>query len=116
MSEFPKEFKECPVCQHNETLTRLAWEEGVAEGWIGESSKDLFVCARIEQPTQLIDPKRGIVLSAKLLVRYLDNCAKCGFEYCVKAEIVTALVQMGKLPGDDKLPPGGFRPNDPRFS
>ena len=105
MSEFPKEFKECPICQHNETLARLAWEEMVAEGRVGESSKDLPVATRREG-IPLIDPKRGLQLSAKILALSLDRCAKCGFEYCTNAEIVTGAVQMGAPPGGGQFPPG----------
>ena len=107
MSKFPIEFKECPHCHYNKTLTKLAWEEEVAEGRVGETSKDMFVACRREG-VPLIDPKRGIALSAHILTLAYDRCAKCGLEYCTKAEIVTAPVQMGRPPGDGKLPPGGI--------
>ena len=105
MPKFPMKFKECPMCQCKKTITRLAWKEMVAQGRIGKDSVDLPLASRREA-VPLIDPKRGVQLSAKVLTFSFDRCAKCGTEYCVRAEIITAPVQMRKPPGGQGLPPG----------
>ena len=109
--KFPMEFNSCPSCHCPDTLARLAWENEIAEGRVGESSKDMFVSAR-KEAVPLIDPKRGIQITARLLLRHFDTCAKCGTERCIRAEIVSGQVQMGgpgRLPGKNTFgfPPGG---------
>lgn len=92
-SRFPLEFKQCHDCGCPDTVSRLAWLEECRKGKISEESKDLFTSLeRILMP--LIDPKRGVGLTATILIAYYDVCAKCGRRYCTKAETQTGPVQV----------------------
>jgi len=105
-SYFPVTFEKCPHCGHTETLTKLAWQEEIT----GES-RDMQVASR-QAIVQLIDPRKGIGLTATALVLRFDICAnpKCGLERCVGALKVKGPVkaQMPGQPGQKQMPPGGF--------
>ena len=111
-SRFPIEFNECPSCGYaGKTVTRLGWEEEVEAGKISEASRDMPVAIRRVQ-LPLIDPKRGIVLTAAVLIYSYDVCSKCGREYCVRVDKQTGTVkiQQPNLQNSPRLPlgPDGF--------
>lgn len=81
---FLRTFDRCPNCHYRETVTRQAWE--AVRGPIKET---LFISGE-QKITALIDPTNPATMIAPVgpcLIRYFDNCARCGLEYCVRAEV-----------------------------
>jgi len=95
--KFSIEFKQCPLCGCPDTTCRLAYKEEVVDKGKGP---DAFASTE-KKATPLIDPRKA-TLTLPVLVESYDNCAKCGFRYCTKSEVVD-----GKIGG--MVPPGrGF--------
>ena len=95
-SSFPLEFKKCPICGCPDTITRLAYKEEVVDK--GRGSEAFMSPEKLMTP--LVDPLKA-TLVLPVLVEHRDSCAKCGFRYCVKAEIVQGkigAVKPGGLP------------------
>ena len=109
-SRFPLEFKECPNCGGTETIEELAWKEDIANG---RATEDYVFAV---QPTivPLIDQKKGIGISATVIIKDYVDCGTCGMHYCKQAIKQIAPIKMGKPP------PGmqgfGFPQNNPGLS
>jgi len=82
--EFPKEFKQCPICHSKKTLFR---EAILAVNGTPKPS-DSF--------NRVVAPLRNPVLAVAVpgLMIHYDFCADCGMQYCVRAEIVQGAVQV----------------------
>lgn len=79
---FPLQFKKCRACGSRETVARLAvaGEPFAPDGTFVSLEKKvtpLHDFAKISTPT------------IPVLVRHYDQCAKCGFDYCTRAEKTT---------------------------
>lgn len=86
--EFPLTFA-CPHCGCKDTIARLLYSK--APGFIF-----------LDREAKPLEDPRLAVLSVRMMVRYWDQCAKCGREYCTKVEVQNAPVKAipkGKAPG-----------------
>lgn len=101
-SKFPMEFKKCPNCGKEKTITEVGWEEEIEAGRIPEASRGTELAALRTNAT-LIDPKRTIGISAAVLMYQLVICAGCGSVRCKRVDKVVAPVQIGK-PGQMPRP------------
>ncbi len=81
------EVKQCPICQHPETLAQLADKELKEAGRI---PKEKFSSLG-SVPIALTDPRLG--LSVETLVIDNDACAKCGFPYFTRAVRTIGMVK-----------------------
>ena len=77
--EFPIDFKECPNCGKEGTLSLQALDD--------EPVKPLNPIAMLEKEvTPIQDFLRISTPNTKVLLKYYDICASCGLKYCVRAE------------------------------
>lgn len=83
----------CPICGYTETVCRIAWKEQVENGRISEASANDNVAVSREG-VPLIDPRKGPGLSVQVLTISYDLCARCGWKYPVRSEVVMAPVTM----------------------
>jgi hypothetical protein len=79
MSDWPKEWKKCPVCGGEETVSQLATRH-VFKGHGGPTAIE-------RKLTQITSPGK-LSLVPKAVVVMMDICAECGANYCRRAEIV----------------------------
>jgi len=80
--KFPVEFKRCPHCKSEGTLTLQAMES--------EQTKPTNPYVLVEKKlTSIQDFTKISTPTTKVLIRYLDTCSKCGAERCIKAETGT---------------------------
>ena len=93
--KFPKEFKECPICNCKDTICRQACadEPSIPSGTFVSMEKKM---TPIQDLTKISTP------TTKIILRHYDTCAKCGFDYCTRAEKTTiptdALMRMMGAP------------------
>lgn len=97
------ETKQCRLCKTKETVSQKGCVGAKERGKI---AKDAFTSLRkevipVEQPLMA-----GVAVEC-ILVHY-DVCAKCGFEYSTRSEIINAPVQFD--PRMIKQKPPGFGP------
>jgi len=79
--KFPVEFNKCPLCKKPGTLYMQAVKEDL--------SPPKKPYAFLEKKISPVQDFMGIsLLNTRVLVRHFDTCAHCGFEYCVRAEIL----------------------------
>lgn len=91
--KLPKTFTRCPICHCKKTVAREAIKPYQVGGKIPQ---DVF--ASLDKiGTALMDPTK-VALTAPILVRHMDICARCGFYYCTKAEVVNAPIQIQTQP------------------
>ncbi len=96
--EFPKEFKQCPVCHHKDTICRQACvdEPSIPKGTFVSIEKKV---TPIQDITKISTPTTRVIL------HHYDICAGCGIYYCTRVEKTTiptdALMRMMGMP----LPP-----------
>ena len=103
--QFPRVYWKCPRCGCEETVCRKAWQEEVNEGHVSQELKDLSVALE-RTATPLTDPKRGMVLSVRLLITSYDVCWECGLRYAVRVEKQVAPVQFQPGHGQQgRMPP-----------
>lgn len=103
--KWPIDFPKCPNCGCEMTVTWLACRELIEKGIIKEGE---FVSQR-----KLITPLVGaasVTLTMPALVTHYDICAKCGLDYCTRAEKAELPVTTQKLPGPGR---GRFPPEGP---
>ena len=81
-SNFPKVFNKCPWCGKKGTMTQEAWRE--------TKPNDPDVPVKARQEIIPLTYTQGETISLPLtpcLIEDFDNCAECGREYMVKAQI-----------------------------
>lgn len=100
-SRFPIIIEKCPNCGSKERITQLAYDEEVEKG----RAQPALASDANRIATPLTEPAKA-VLTVNTLVKYYDDCARCGTRYCVKVEIVQARI----------MPPGGMFKSNPRYS
>lgn len=98
-----KDFKECPICYHKETVCQVACkdEPSIPEGTFVSLEKKI---------TPIQDFMRISTPTVKVLVRHYDTCAKCGLDRCTRVESsvmpTDALMRMmGMVPAKGAAPP-----------
>lgn len=84
--KLPITFPSCPNCGCGKKISSLA----VQGGQKGDIPAFSFLK---RDPLPLEDPRKA-VLTVRTLVTYYDICAKCGMEYCTKAEIVNVEIRV----------------------
>lgn len=92
-SELPLEFKQCPVCHSNKTVSQLACasEPSIPEGTFTSLEK-------VFTPIQDVSKLLGAIVRGVLC--HFDVCNRCGTRYCTKAEIVSTPVMVQHRSGD----------------
>jgi hypothetical protein len=100
------EFKQCPMCQSESTVSQIGTVDAKAKGKI---PVEAFTCLEmrlvpIEQPAKAI-------LTVESIVTYHDVCGFCGTPRCTRATLLNAPIQM--QPGQGQNHGGGnpFRRN-----
>lgn len=90
-------WDKCSLCGCPDTVARKFVTEEVRKkaGW-----GDAFVSLE-KVVTPLFNPMSPPVIAANSILSHYDVCAKCGFRYCTKAEIVSVPVtyEASKLKG-----------------
>ena len=89
----PLDFKKCPICGCTVTVSSLAIEPLKVSGKV---KREVFVHCRTDA-VPLYEPTLAIG-SVPTLIRHFDTCARCGMEYCTRAEVVDAPIQYGEMP------------------
>ena len=84
----------CPHCGETETVTGLAVQEQIERGKIKPGTP----YSMRKEVVPLLEPQTA-GLTVPVMVRHLDVCAKCGFEYTTKVETLDAPIKMGPMGG-----------------
>jgi len=92
---FPILITRCPSCGCKDTICRLACEH--------ETTIDPNTFVSLEKvATPLVTSNQITTPTVKAIMSHYDNCAKCGFRYSTKSEIV--VLPVGGVPSP-KPPP-----------
>lgn len=80
--DFPLTYDKCPLCGCKErVLENIANEEKAK----GKLPKDMLFSSTIPQIALVLAAPQTL-LSARSIVRYTDNCRRCGYEYTFRIE------------------------------
>lgn len=105
--QFPIEFHVCPNCGCEETLTRLACREAKEKGTL---PVDAFVSGQ-KVLTRLMGSGGPLGITVPALLRHYDTCARCGLDYCTRAEKIDMPITGMKQTGSGGA--AGFNPQGP---
>lgn len=79
--EFPLIYDKCPVCGCKERVLETIANEEKKQGKL---PKDLLFSSTPQIALVLAGPQT--ILSAHSVLRYTDNCRRCGYEYTFRIE------------------------------